>query len=1568
MCLSLADGESELVQHQPKSHDSHDSDIPIACNRVGRSENIGSLNHVRAIPSLTRRGADASGSLRGTHSQREFRGDVTCLRIFGIGYLRGWMVYDLLLEAGWDVEVEGKPKVRRLQLIGRDRCFEVSSVQSMREEVLERLESLGRRHGFRVVRWTPRPSKPWRRVECEVPRCVWMFGTCNVCTARNGVELIERVCVEKGLDVCCVQETRRKRWMDAWVSDVFVVVESRPGVLGGGVRGMATLVKRELQPQVLSKPTHNEIWLSVKNGRRKMVVGNVYVPTRNVPSRGRVLRSVVKRVKYLCERHPEDDLVVMGDFNMTVDEMGKWLRRCVLPLTPAKLPEGWCTYHQGGRRTVVDYVLVYQGSGLKWGSVGLMDMGSDHNGIVTELIGWSEERRGVSPRVSRKVVEAMFGDCLRDEEFHAFVEEGKKDGEQFVEVVREKLLDPLFRMRKKRKKRLPHALEKELKKARSLRRRVIDGELDGKRAKEAAVAMKVARASLQRYREVEKLKVLKRGIGVMLGSESKNLWKWIATKLGKRRRLCLSCMVDPRSGRVEMDLRMLCALWYEWFDGLVKVERCSDLGVAQSLAEELRKHAERRCGATRKDGARIVEVSMDGVVSDGTAVCDGQCECDCVNGVPSVMETARMPESGSAVLWGEIKRVVNGMKRGRACGVDGIPIEVYKTLVEKDPVGETDAAIALRRSVVGLLEGRIPEAVNTSILVPVYKGGSRMLFASYRDVHVLTCLLQIACALVASQLRRRLLCEGCVHEGFGGFGKRSNPVSQAMTAWEVLSMWLKEKDKCYMCVVNYKDAYHHVKLDLLMELLKKVGVEEGVVRFVRSLYESARYRVRVCGELSESHAWKGGLRQGCPLSPVLFDLYMMAMLSSLRNGDKRVCLLYGDTVCVCTKTRKKMKKALRELDEKGAVFGMVVNGRKSCVMRVAKEKKREDRPLYLNNEVLPWVDRLMYMGLLFTSTLDCKEMMLERRERVKRHRKAMHPFLVDPHIPSSMRMRVLEKVLLPVALYGCEIWGHSKQTVGMVTTKVIKGLRLVVMGRKGDSLSNSVLLAELGIRDVWSLVVGRRLQVGWKQWGYPLEERIRAIKDGENTGTYLKLVAKWGYGLMKKYGCLEGMELNKRRLSDAFWDFMDKETISKAVKGEWNGYLESGPEVSGYTAYKKVKGPMRQVYQDVWDDKPELWRGCQTLLKIRVNGFYSGEKLLQVKHWSDCGCPCCGDKSEMETTVHYLLECPCWWEEREVMRVEIEELMDMHDVVIQSMERVVLMIAGIESDYSAYEEALVFPSRRFPNHKGSAIESLLQEELIEVDDDLYAFFYGCTVALCRFLNATYSMRQWRVKEWLFHDRMVDRMRRAVTCPVPISMASYFGGSGCVMLKTVRCGRGSSQSSDESGGDGDGDESGGDGDESSGDGDESGGDGDGDESDDDESDDDASDSDGDESDSDASDSDGDDDASDSDGDVASSDTIYISDPSSDEAVGDKQNGGESEVSKKRSMDREDWMEKRRNLQQSADKSSRVDCEEIVYSASTEEDSASTVIISDDSSEEDVYYSATSSSDRSVVSDD
>ena len=88
------------------------------------------------------------------------------------------------------------------------------------------------------------------------------------------------------------------------------------------------------------------------------------------------------------------------------------------------------------------------------------------------------------------------------------------------------------------------------------------------------------------------------------------------------------------------------------------------------------------------------------------------------------------------------------------------------------------------------------------------------------------------------------------------------------------------------------------------------------------------------------------------------------------------------------------------------------------------------------------------------------------------------------------------------------------------------------------------------------------MQVGWKQWGYTLEERIRGIESGDNTGTFLKLVAKWGYGLMKKYACLDGLKLNKRRLSDAFWNYMDKDTISKAVEGEWNAYLESGPEVS----------------------------------------------------------------------------------------------------------------------------------------------------------------------------------------------------------------------------------------------------------------------------------------------------------------------------------------------------------------------------------------------------------------------
>ena len=72
-----------------------------------------------------------------------------------------------------------------------------------------------------------------------------------------------------------------------------------------------------------------------------------------------------------------------------------------------------------------------------------------------------------------------------------------------------------------------------------------------------------------------------------------------------------------------------------------------------------------------------------------------------------------------------------------------------------------------------------------------------------------------------------------------------------------------------MCFVDL--MYDSVNRDLLW---KEYGVSEKVVRILNSLYDNTRAKVRVKGVLSEFLSLKTGVKQGCVLSPLSFNIFL----------------------------------------------------------------------------------------------------------------------------------------------------------------------------------------------------------------------------------------------------------------------------------------------------------------------------------------------------------------------------------------------------------------------------------------------------------------------------------------------------------------------------------------------------------------------------------------------------------------------------------------------------------------------------------------------------------------------
>ena len=87
-----------------------------------------------------------------------------------------------------------------------------------------------------------------------------------------------------------------------------------------------------------------------------------------------------------------------------------------------------------------------------------------------------------------------------------------------------------------------------------------------------------------------------------------------------------------------------------------------------------------------------------------------------------------------------------------------------------------------------------------------------------------------------------------------------------------------------MAFVDLEKAFDRVPRKVIRWMLRKLGVEEWIVRLVQGMYANARSRVRVGEGYSEDFEVKVGAHQGSVLSPLLFIIVLEALSREFRSG------------------------------------------------------------------------------------------------------------------------------------------------------------------------------------------------------------------------------------------------------------------------------------------------------------------------------------------------------------------------------------------------------------------------------------------------------------------------------------------------------------------------------------------------------------------------------------------------------------------------------------------------------------------------------------------------------------
>ncbi len=172
----------------------------------------------------------------------------------------------------------------------------------------------------------------------------------------------------------------------------------------------------------------------------------------------------------------------------------------------------------------------------------------------------------------------------------------------------------------------------------------------------------------------------------------------------------------------------------------------------------------------------------------------------------------------------------------------------------------------------------------------------------------------------------------------------------------------------YMCCVDLEKAYDHAPWVVLWGLLREYGVP-GLL--LRSLYNQSESCVHILGTKSSTFSVGVGLRQGCPLSPILFVIFMDRISrrsrgeESVRFGDLRIAsLLFADDVVLLASSHCDLQHALGWFAAECEVVGMKVSTSKSEAMVLCRKKL--DCSLWVGSELLLQAEEFKYLGVLLT--------------------------------------------------------------------------------------------------------------------------------------------------------------------------------------------------------------------------------------------------------------------------------------------------------------------------------------------------------------------------------------------------------------------------------------------------------------------------------------------------------------------------------------------------------------------------------------------------------------------------
>ena len=280
-----------------------------------------------------------------------------------------------------------------------------------------------------------------------------------------------------------------------------------------------------------------------------------------------------------------------------------------------------------------------------------------------------------------------------------------------------------------------------------------------------------------------------------------------------------------------------------------------------------------------------------------------------------------------------------------------------------------------------LTEGVIPSSWSKTVICPIPKSSTKDKRnpLDSRGISLIPSICKVYCSILNKRLSKWVENEHILSDCQYGFRRGRSTIDHLTSLTTIIECRKAQRKSTFAAFIDLRKAYDSIRRPMLWYKLRLSGVNGKLYNSIRALYADTTACIRLNNVHSEWFNVNSGLKQGCAMSPLLFNLYINDLCDYINItelgvsiGEEKVfMLMYADDLILLGENENDLQSLLDVLYKWCDNWNVQVNCEKSAVIHFRPHSKTQTTHSFTcGNNDINVLNSYKYLGLILTDSLN----------------------------------------------------------------------------------------------------------------------------------------------------------------------------------------------------------------------------------------------------------------------------------------------------------------------------------------------------------------------------------------------------------------------------------------------------------------------------------------------------------------------------------------------------------------------------------------------------------------------